>query len=105
KCAPASRILAVVKANAYGHGLARALRGFADADGLGLIEPEGAIELRQLGWTRRIVLLEGFFDEADLQTVIDFELDTVVHSLAQLDMLEKLQPGRQDVQIDVHLKV
>ncbi|GGI52954.1 alanine racemase [Oxalicibacterium solurbis] len=105
KCAPASRILAVVKANAYGHGLTRALRGFADADGLGLIEPEGAIELRQFGWTKRIVLLEGFFDEADLQTVIDFELDTVVHSLAQLDLLEKLQPGRQDAQIDVHLKV
>lgn len=105
KCAPAARILAVVKANAYGHGLTRALRGFADADGLGLIEPEGAIELRQLGWTKRIVLLEGFFDEADLQTVIDYELDTVVHSFAQLDMLEKIRPGRQDEQIDVHLKV
>lgn len=105
KCAPAAKILAVVKANAYGHGLARALRGFAEADGLGLIEPESAIELRQLGWKKRIVLLEGFFDEADLQTVIDFDLDTVVHSSVQLEMLEKLQLVRPDARIDVQLKM
>ena len=105
KCAPAAKVLAVVKANAYGHGLARALRGFADADGLGLIEPEGAVELRRLGWSKRIVLLEGFFDETDLRTVIDFGLDTVVHSIAQLEMLEALRPTRRDAKIDVQLKV
>lgn len=105
KRAPAAKILAVVKANAYGHGLARAVRGFAEADGLGLIEPESAIELRQLGWKKRIVLLEGFFDEADLRTVIDFDLDTVVHSAVQLEMLEKLQIERPEARIDVQLKM
>lgn len=102
KCAPQSNILAIVKANAYGHGLERGMRGFADADGLGLIEPEGAVELRQLGWQKRIVLLEGFFDEADLRTVAEFGLDTVVHSEEQLALLECTA---LNAQIDVHLKM
>jgi alanine racemase len=102
KCAPRSKVLAIVKANAYGHGLARAVRGFADADGLGLVEPDGAAELRQLGWKKRIVLLEGFFDEADLQTIVELRLDTVVHSEEQLRMLERI---KIDTPIDVHLKM
>ncbi|KMR62676.1 alanine racemase, partial [Staphylococcus aureus] len=67
-----------------GHGLERAVRGFAKADGLGLIEPEGAITLRQLGWKKRILLLEGCFDEADLQCAALHEIDIVVHSVEQL---------------------
>jgi alanine racemase len=59
-CAPQSKAWAVVKANGYGHGLERAMRGFADADGLALIEPDNA--LRLLGWTKPILLLDGFFD-------------------------------------------
>ena len=102
KCAPQSKILAIVKANAYGHGLARAVRGFSDADGLGLIEPDSAAELRELGWQKRIVLLEGFFDEADLQTIAEHRLDTVVHSEEQLRMLECM---KVDMPIDVHLKM
>src|SRR5438034_7780877 len=50
--APRSRICAVVKANAYGHGLARAARAFAAAEGLVLIELEAALELRRAGERR-----------------------------------------------------
>jgi alanine racemase len=102
KCAPHSRVWAVVKAHAYGHGLERGMHGFADADGLGLIEMECATELRRLGWKKRILLLEGFFDSSDLQTLIDGQLDTVVHCNEQLDMLEKTSLHGK---LDVHLKI
>ncbi len=88
QCAPHSKVLAVVKANAYGHGLERSMRGFADADGLGLIEVDNAARLRQLGWQKRIVLLEGFFDASDLHGIIEHRLDTVVHCMEQLELLE-----------------
>ncbi len=49
-CAPQARVWGVVKANAYGHGLERAMRGLAAADGLALIETDNAVRLRELGW-------------------------------------------------------
>jgi alanine racemase len=101
-CAPHSKIWAVVKANAYGHGLARAIRGFAAADGLGLIELDGAVRLREMGWQKPILLLEGFFEPVDLQTVVDYRLETVVHCIEQIDMLEQAWLASS---IDVHLKM
>jgi alanine racemase len=100
--AGAARVWAVVKANGYGHGLENALRGFRDADGLALVEPDAAVRLRELGWQKPVLLLEGFFDRQDLQTVSDFSLDTVVHCEDQLAMLERFAPKAP---IDVHLKV
>ena len=66
KLAKGKDILAVVKANAYGHGLLRAARAFEEADGLALIDLCDAQKVREQGWTKRILLLEGFFDESDL---------------------------------------
>lgn len=102
RCAPGSKLLAVVKANAYGHGLARAIRGFAAADGLGLIELDGAVQLREMGWQKPILLLEGFFEPADLPTVIDHRLDIVVHCIEQIEMLERAAIASP---IDVYLKM
>lgn len=59
--APKSKIWAVVKANAYGHGLARAFPGLRATDGFGLLDLEEAVKLRELGWAGPILLLEGFF--------------------------------------------
>ncbi|MNS25577.1 Alanine racemase, catabolic [compost metagenome] len=78
------------------------MRGFAAADGLGLIELDAAARLREMGWRKRILLLEGFFDASDLSTIAAHQLDTVIHCEEQLAMLE--QAGLQ-VKIDVHLKV
>jgi alanine racemase len=100
--ASGARTLAVVKANAYGHGLAHAVQGFAAADGLGLIELDGAVRLREMGWQKPIVMLEGFFEPADLSTVTDHGLDVVVHCAEQIDMLEQARPGSV---INVHLKM
>jgi alanine racemase len=99
---PASRAWAVVKANAYGHGLERAMRAFADADGLALIETEAAARLRELGWKKPILLLEGFFDESDLPLLAREQIQTAVHCQAQIEMLARAEPGTR---IDVHLKM
>lgn len=101
---PRSKAWAVVKADAYGHGIENAVRGFADADGLALIELEGAVRLRELGWTKPILLLEGFFQASDLDTITEYRLETVVHCTEQLELIEKAanipEPG-----LLVHLKM
>src|SRR5258708_34067640 len=87
--APRSRICAVVKANAYGHGLARAARALATAEGLALIELEAALELRRAGERRPILLLQGFFSPEELEPIAVHGLTIVVHGPEQLAMLEK----------------
>ena len=101
-CAPDAKVWAVVKANAYGHGLERGMRGFAQADGLALIETENALSLRELGWTKPILLLEGIFDASDVSLLAEHDLNSTVHSIEQIKMLEYTQLYRP---IDVHLKM
>ncbi|MBS0308083.1 MAG: alanine racemase [Proteobacteria bacterium] len=101
-CAPTAKVWAVLKANAYGHGLERGMRGFAAADGLGLIEVEGAARLRELGWQKPILLLEGVFEAADLQVVAAHGIEIAVHCAEQIAMLEQTNLSSQ---IDVHLKL
>ena len=100
--APQSKIWAVVKANAYGHGLLNAMRGFADADGLALIEFESAAFLREQGWKKPILLLEGCFEAQDLAIAQKHRLDIVVHCREQLEMLERCPLEHP---LDVHLKM
>ena len=102
RCAPGARVWAVVKANAYGHGLERGLRGFGGADGLALIETENAIKLRELGWTRPILLLEGIFDAADVALLSIHKLDSTVHTVEQIVLLEQAELAGP---IDIHLKM
>src|SRR6266480_3380208 len=87
--APRSRICAVVKANAYGHGLARAARALAAAEGLALIELEAALDLRRSGEKRPILLLQGFFSPEELEPIAAHDLSAVVHDAEQLAMLER----------------
>ena len=93
--APRSSIWAVVKANAYGHGLARAARALSGADGLALIELDAALELRKAGERRPILLLQGFYSPQELEPIAAHGLTTVVHDPQQLAMLEKLQPPKK----------
>ena len=99
---PAAKIWAVVKANAYGHGLERGRRGFADADGLALIEPESAVRLREMDWRKPILLLEGCFDAADYALVARYHLDTTIHCEEQIALFEQT---RFDAPVHVHLKM
>ena len=101
-CAPTARVWAVVKANAYGHGLERGMRGFVQADGLALIETENALRLREMGWVKPILLLEGIFDATDVPLLAEHNINSAVHCLEQIQMLEYTQLYRP---IDVHLKM
>ncbi|HEX8785385.1 MAG TPA: alanine racemase, partial [Telluria sp.] len=101
-CSPSSKIWAVVKANAYGHGLERGMRGFVQADGLALIETENALRLRELGWVKPILLLEGIFDASDIPLLAECNINSTVHCLEQIKMLEYTSLYRP---IDVHLKM
>ena len=92
---------AVVKANAYGHGLQPSLRAFAGADGLALLDLDEAQRARDGGWSRPILLLEGCFEPRDLETVAALKLTPVVHESRQIDMLER---ARLAEPIDVYLK-
>jgi alanine racemase len=101
RMAPRSRVWAVVKANAYGHGLARAARAIA-ADGLALIELEAAIELRRAGETRPILMMQGFYSPEEIDLISKNSLTTVVHDAEQLAMLEKASSPEK---IPVYLKL
>jgi alanine racemase len=96
-----SRVWAVVKANAYGHGLARAAKAL-DADGLALIELEAALELRRGGEKRPILLMQGCYSPSELEPIAANGFTTVVHDAEQLAMLEKAHLPRK---IPVYLKV
>jgi alanine racemase len=86
--APRSRVMAVVKANAYGHGLVPTALALADADAFAVARLEEAVALRDNGLKRRIVLLEGVFDAAQLAQAAQLELDLVVHQPLQIELLE-----------------
>jgi alanine racemase len=102
RLAPRSRVWAVVKANAYGHGLARTARALDAADGLALIELEAAIELRRAGEKRPILLLQGFYSPKELEPIAGHALAVVVHDAEQIAMLEKV---RNAANVPVYLKL
>ncbi|MFT3760037.1 alanine racemase [Thauera sp.] len=84
-----SSALAVVKANAYGHGAVRCARALAEeADGFAVAFLDEALELRAAGITAPILLLEGVFDALELADAVRHELWVVVHHEAQLRMIE-----------------
>ena len=89
--APESRVMAVVKANGYGHGLERVATALADVDGFGVACLEEAIRLREAGISRPITLLEGFYEAAEIAEIARLHLDIVVHHEQQLAVLERRQ--------------
>ena len=105
--APGAKAWGVLKANGYGHGLERAMRGLAEADGLALVEVDNAVRLRELGWKKPILLLEGFFDPADVQTMAGYNLQAAVHCDQQLAWLEAAQAEltARGIKLDLHLKM
>ena len=91
--APRSKVLAVLKANAYGHGVLRAAAALADAEGYALVELEDAVRLREAGYRQRIVLLGGFFGPDELPLLARHRIGAVVHSLEQVAALDGLAAG------------
>ena len=100
--AAASRVWAVVKADAYGHGLVALQPGLTGADGLALIEFDRARELRTHGWKKPLLMLEGAFDRADTQLAACLSLNLTVHEPRQIQWLGTLDHRSR---VDVHLKL
>jgi alanine racemase len=83
------RVLAVLKADAYGHGAVACARALADADGFAVAFLEEALALRQAGIARPILALEGAFDAADLEAAARHGVWMAVHQERQLAMVER----------------
>ena len=102
KHAPISKVMAVVKANGYGHGLLNVAQGLNEADGFAVLNIGEAIDLRETGFEQTILLLEGVFSATELAIAASFSIDIVVHSQPQIGMLETVKLGHP---VNVHLKM
>jgi alanine racemase len=97
QAAPDARLWAVVKANAYGHGIERCFDGMRGADGFALLDLDEASRVRALGWRGPILLLEGVFEPRDLELCSRLQLWHTVHCSEQIDWLaaHKTQQGHR----------
>lgn len=95
-------VWAVVKANAYGHGLLNAMAAFEEADGLAIVDIEDIFTLRECGWTKDILLLEGFFEPSDIAVLDHYDVQSIVHNEALVSMLEN---ARIKNRLRVYVKV
>ncbi|CAI0731428.1 MULTISPECIES: catabolic alanine racemase DadX [Serratia] len=100
--APDAKVWSVVKANAYGHGIARVWRSLAQTDGFAMLDLAEAVLLRESGWQGPILLLEGFFQPQDLALLDRYRLTTAVHSDWQLAAIAE---ARLSAPLEVYLKV
>ncbi|GAJ73867.1 LOW QUALITY PROTEIN: alanine racemase [Vibrio sp. JCM 18904] len=87
--APQSKVMAVVKANGYGHGLRHVAKHANHADAFGVARIEEALQLRACGVVKPILLLEGFYSPGDLPVLVTNNIQTVVHCEEQLIALEQ----------------
>ncbi len=100
--APHSKVMAIIKADAYGHGIVRVANTLNNADAFGVACLEEAEQLRAASIKTPIVLLEGPYKPSDISSIIKFNLDVVIHNKYQLEILEKTKiEGR----IKVWLKI
>ncbi len=90
-----NKALAVVKADAYGHGAVRCAKALeSEADGFAVAAIEEALELRESGIRKPILLLEGFFEPSELEPIVQHDLWFAVASRWQLEAVEKFSSPR-----------
>ena len=102
QAAPGAKLLAVIKANGYGHGLLRVARALRAADGFAVLSIDEAAQLRGEGYTHPIALLEGFFHPDELPDIARLRLRPVIHRQDQAEILAR---ARLEHKVDVFLKV
>lgn len=104
KLAPKAKVLAMVKANAYGHGVAMVLPALSQADGIGVASFTEALEARQFGWDKAIGLVEGVFSADEWQQAIEYNCSCVIHHQPQLDWALDKVPSSESATRIVWLK-
>lgn len=97
-CVPQAKVMAVIKANAYGHGLLRMAEAFDGADAFAVARVDEGVRLRKAGITNRIAVLQGFTHAEELQCLIDYQLEAIAHSYPQLELIESWQ-GQESLAI------
>ena len=97
-----AKVWAVLKANAYGHGLERAARALEAADGYAVLDFQEAARLRLAGVSKPILMLEGFFKPVDLPLLGKYALTPVIHNPEQVEQLKAADVGAE---IDVYIKL
>ncbi|MDO9046396.1 MAG: alanine racemase [Methylobacter sp.] len=89
--APDAKVMAVIKANGYGHGMLRIAEALQQADAFAVARVDEGIRLRKAGFKHRIAVLEGFTCGEELDELLHYQLDAVVHSLTQLEIFEAVR--------------
>ncbi len=87
--APQAKIMAVIKANAYGHGLLRIAAHLTNVDAFAVARVDEAVRLRRSGFLQRIAVLEGFACAEELNDLLHYQIDAVVHCAEQIALLEQ----------------
>lgn len=96
--APGCRIMAVIKANAYGHGMITVARLLADVDALAVARVAEGVQLREAGISQRIVVLEGCSEAEEARLAVLHSLELVVHDAVHFEILDSL-PGEDIVTV------
>jgi alanine racemase len=100
--AKTAKVMAVVKANGYGHGLIHVAHALNSVDAFATLNLSEAIDLREAGFEQEILLLQGAFDEEELRIAASFEIGLVLHNALQIKMLQMMKLAKP---VKVHLKM
>lgn len=99
-------VWAVIKADAYGHGIERAVKAFSRADGLAMLDYSEAVRARSAGWQKPILMLEGLFEVQDVRTCLQWDLCPVIHESGQIGWIDEYASGfSASKPLDVYLKL
>ncbi len=91
KRAQGARVMSVIKANAYGHGLKRIIPALTEVDGVAVARVDEGVVCRLGGFIRPITVLEGFICKDELLKVQKHDLNVVIHDWHQLELLKQCQ--------------
>ena len=101
--APDNKVMAVIKANAYGHGILRLAQALNEADGFAVARVDEGVRLRQAGFQQPILVLQGFVCQDELQLMLQNQLDAMIHNANQIEILKQLP--KHASQLKVWLKM
>jgi alanine racemase len=102
KIANQSKVMSVLKANAYGHNLLDVAKTLNSSDGFAVLSINEAIQLRENNFKQTILLLEGFFDKDEVNIASELRVNVTVHNQRQIELINKAKPS---FPINIHLKV
>ncbi|MFM8341162.1 MAG: alanine racemase [Methylomonas sp.] len=97
--APDNKIMAVIKANAYGHGISRIAEALTDADGFAVARVDEGVRLRQAGFQQPITVLQGFVCDDELALILQNQLDSVIHNPQQIEILQQHAVDKRQLRV------